>query len=148
MPKVAVLESTVDMLPSNITTHLDTKAIDKLFWILFRIRPDTKMCDIGLVEATMRDTVKYMKKARARVIKSYGNNMMGLTDDLSNIDEVAESQGWRDSWWLPKPKPRNSFAKAKAAPPSAPTTAFQLVLDSEGCHRLQKADGSSILSYG
>ena len=105
---VSAVETELDMAGLG---NLSNKTLDQLVRIFFRIRPDTKLAALGLTGQTVGAAVRVMRQARARCIRQFGEGMLGITSDYSNIHDIAASHGWGYAWYLAKPEPR---AKAKA----------------------------------
>ena len=66
----------------------------------------------GCLQAMITDVVEMLLKKRQLVLAKYGPGLLGLNDDLSNIDEIADKMGWTDDQWIVKPTP-----KRQAVPP-------------------------------
>ena len=86
--------------------NLENKQLDQLVWIFYRIRPDTKLAALGLTSQTAGTAIRVMKQARARCQRQFGEGMLGITSNYSNIDEIAVQHGWEESWYLAKPEPK------------------------------------------
>ena len=67
--KCLLLGRVVEELDPSGTSFLDCKDIDKLFYVLFKLRPDAKLVDLQICNAKFSKVVSLLKKARARVIK-------------------------------------------------------------------------------
>ena len=126
--KVLMLEKVVPAMDSSITCHLEMKQIDQLYWLFFRMRPDTPLADLGLVGAKIAKVVDKLSKARARVLKGRPDGMLGLEDDLSNLSSVIANSGWDDQWWEKKCRAaakshRQRFANPRTSSPPQPPSA-------------------------
>ena len=133
--KVLMLEKVVPAMDSSITCHLDTKTVDQLYWLFFRMRPDTPLVDLGLVGAKIAKVIDKLNKARVRVLKSRLDGMLGLEDDLSNLSSIISTSGWDGQWWEKKAKAAakskrqpsaNPRAHSPPQPPSAPGPSLQM----------------------
>ncbi len=73
-----------------------------LWWIFFKLRPDTKLSKVHLAGAHMRAVIEYLQNLRTRVVKQYGEGNMGLTDDLDNIEAIATQYCFNMAWEAPE----------------------------------------------
>ena len=113
---MSVTESELDMAG---LANLENKELDQLIWIFYRIRPDTKLSALGLTSQTVGTAMRVMKQARARCIRQFGEGMLGITSNYSNIADISFQHGWEDEWYLVKPDPKpKAKAVAKARPRS------------------------------
>jgi hypothetical protein len=115
--KVLMLEKVVQAMDSSLTCHLELKNIDQLYWLFFRMRPDTPLVDLGLVGAKIAKVVDKLSKARARVLKGRPDGMLGLEDDLSNLSSVIANSGWDDQWWEKKGRAAAKSHRGRTATP-------------------------------
>ena len=74
--------------------------VDKLFYILFRWRPDLKLAKMGLIGAPMKTVIEKLRKARSRVTSTYGEGFQGLAMDFSNVNDIGNHAGWLDEMWI------------------------------------------------
>ena len=76
--------------------------IDQVYWVLFHIKPDQKLCSMNLVGASLKEVIRVLRKCRARVSRNTGAGLMGLDEEWSNVSKIATEAGWQDSWYTIK----------------------------------------------
>jgi hypothetical protein len=97
--KAFLLGLFIEQLDETATLELDELAIDKLFWIYFRMQSDANLARLAVSKATLRELFDVLKRARNRVIALYGDGMLGLNVEANNIDEVAYTTKWKQYKW-------------------------------------------------
>ena len=65
-----MIEYNFPHLDMNIVGELDGMAFDKLFWVVFGIRPDAKLVSLNLVGASIAEVLAQLKKCRARLTRT------------------------------------------------------------------------------
>ena len=91
----------VPELDAGLLAHLEHEEIAMLYWHFFRMRGDTKLMALGLVNAYVKEMATLLQKRLQSVSKPYGGpgGLMGLVDDLSNIRDVSSKNGWEASFF-------------------------------------------------
>ena len=116
--RAGMLEFTFDSLDVNLVAELSNESFDKLFYVLYGVRPDSKLAACNLTNARMSDVMRVLQKSRARIARSQGahgeTSLSGVADDLSNLDHIAAGAGWQDSWFRRKVTKQERDAKKNA----------------------------------
>ncbi len=114
-------------LDAAATAHLENGAVDKLAWLLCRVRPNTKMCDMRCKRYA--DLFAVMQKAHARLQSDDPHVVESLiAQKFENLDEKAAAEGWKEEWMAIKKKSEKAKRSDAAKEEAAQEAAAQLVL--------------------
>ena len=102
---------------STITAEFTPATSAMLIWLLCRIKPNVKICDLRV--GTYRELGTLMVKAKKRLMTSMGSSKfddkfiipLGCTPSSDMVMELAMENGFSEEWLTTKNAP-----KAKAAP--------------------------------
>ena len=95
---------------------LDNITFDMLTWHLYRVRPDTKITTLGVCQHPVSSLIQVYRDARERTIRVYGQGLIGIVNDFSNIPECARNSGFQLGWMLQKPVPKQRGMPQQTAP--------------------------------
>ena len=95
--KLQILVEVIPSLDLNLLSNISTYQLDQLYYVYFRVRPDTALASVGLTNKTAADAAEILKKSLDRVTRKNGGieSMMGINEDMTNIDEIAVQMGWQ-----------------------------------------------------
>ena len=102
---------------STVTAEFCPATSAMLIWLLCRIKPNVKICDLRV--GTYRELGALMVKAKKRLMNSMGSSKfddklilpLGCTPSIDMVKELAVENGFSEEWLITKKAP-----KAKAAP--------------------------------
>ena len=105
--RAQLLESLSSRFDAAVTADMSSDDINKLIWLLTKLKPLTKLSDLRVKRYS--DLVTLMKQAMQRVGDQRGSDVLvGLTPDLTNVDEVARQHGWQDDFGKSPKKGRHA----------------------------------------
>ena len=72
---VAMTHPSLDL---EVVARLSNRDFDKFTWVIYGVRPDTKLCNVNLTGATMAEVILFLKKGMKRVARANGMEEGGL----------------------------------------------------------------------
>ena len=93
-------------LDLEVVARLSNRDFDKFTWVIYGVRPDTKLCNVNLTGGTMAEVIVFLRKGMKRVARANGmeeGGLQGLSEDFANLEHVASSMGYNDAWFCERP---------------------------------------------
>ena len=120
LPKIRLselVELVHEPFDSTVTAEFSPVDMATMIWLLCRIKPNVKICDLRV--GTYRELGALLVKAKKRLMNSMGSSKfddklilpLGCTPTSDMVKQLAEENGFTEEWLITKKAP-----KAKAAP--------------------------------
>jgi len=96
--RAQLLEAICSRFDAAVTADMSNEDINKLIWLLTKVKPLTKICDLRVKRYF--DLVAVLKVAAERVcVQRRGADALeNLSSDMSNVDKLVREHGWQDDF--------------------------------------------------
>jgi hypothetical protein len=116
--RAQLLEAISSRFDAAVTADMSNEDINKLIWLLTKVKPLTKICDLRVKRYF--DLVAVLKVAAERVCaqRRGADALENLSSDMSNVDKLVREHGWQDDFSkTTTPKKGRCHAEGEEASP-------------------------------